>query len=189
MASFREDAFGRFYRENVGGVRAYVARLMSHSPDVEDLANDAFSKVLAASTDERPVPPKAYLFAAAHNLAMNHHRRAKVRGSVQALDEGSNAIADDAPGAERALIARQRLDLLWEALEQLPPRTRQIFVMRKIERLSNPEIAERLNLSVSSVEKHILKGLRTCQAYLDRREEGDDLPNDRNIDGEGWRHG
>ena len=159
------DAFGRFYRENLHALRGYISRLLPHSPDAEDLANEAFTRVLASSTPERPVPPKAYLFSAAHNLAMNHHRRRRVRGHPVDPDTG-NDIPDPAPGVDRELIGRERVDQLWEAVSQLPPRCQQVFLMRKIEHLSNPEIADRLGISVSAVEKHIRAGLISCREYL-----------------------
>ena len=188
MGSNQRDAFGRFYRENLQALRGYVARLLPGSAEADDIASEAFSRVFAASSEDRPVPPKAYLFSAAHNLAMNHHRRLKVRGVAQPVEEAQEALADDSPDAERALIARQRLDLLWQAIEQLSPRTREVFVMRKIERLRNPEIAERLGISVSAVEKHILKGLRACRAYLDEKE-GYGVAQEQDMADEGLSHG
>jgi RNA polymerase sigma-70 factor (ECF subfamily) len=170
VATRETDAFGRFYKDNVRGLCGYVARLIPGSPDADDIASEAFSRVFAASTTDRPVPPKSYLFVTAHNLAMNHLRGRKVRGPANGLDELVDYLADATPTAERQLIARQRLALLWEAVDHLPPRTRQVFIMRKVELLSNPEIAERLGISVSLVEKLIRSGLRTCRAYLDERE-------------------
>jgi RNA polymerase sigma-70 factor (ECF subfamily) len=98
--------------------------------------------------------------------------------------------ADDRPDVERELIARQRVDFLWEALEQLSPTARQVFLMRKIDGMRNTEIAERLGLSVSSIEKHIMRGLRACKEYLDSREEEDALPDNRSLTAdEGSKHG
>lgn len=187
--SDHKELFGRFYRDNLQTLRNYVARLLGGSPEADDITNEAFSRVFAASSVERPVPPKAYLFSAAHNLAMNHHRRQKVRAGLQSLDEAHEAVADGRPDAEQILIARQRLQLLWEAIDHLPPRTRQVFVMRKIERLRNVEIAKRLGISVSAVEKHIRKGLRACRAYLDTREEGGTSREQQGLRDEDLSHG
>ena len=159
------DAFGRFYRDNLHALRGYIARLLPHSSDTEDLATEAFTRVFEASTPERPVPPKAYLFSAAHNLAMNHQRNQRVRGHQVDPDNG-NEIPDPSPAADRELIGRERIDLLWEAVSHLPPRCQQVFLMRKIEHLSNPDIADRLGISVSAVEKHIRSGLMSCRKYL-----------------------
>lgn len=170
MSSRSSDAFAHFYRENLRALRGYIARLMPGAADAEDIANEAFTRVLAATSADRPVPPRAYLFSAAHNLAMNHHRRHRMRGEAPLDEETAVAVADPSPPVDRDLIARERLKLLWEAVDQLPPRCRQVFLMRKIDNMSNQEIAEKLGMSVSAVEKHILKGLRACRAYLDARE-------------------
>lgn len=181
------DPFGRFYRDNLQALRGYIARLLPGSSEAEDIANEAFTRVFAATTPERPVPPRAYLYSAAHNLAMNQHRRQRTRGAIVANEDALADAEDPSPGADRDLIARQRLALLWEALDQLPPRTRQVFVMRKIERLTNPEIAERLGISVSAIEKHVLKGLRSCRSYLaardyDRWDAAGEQENDREME-------
>jgi len=166
------DAFARFYRENLHGLRGYLARLLPNSAEADDIANEAFTRVLAASSEERPVPPRAYLYTAAHHLAMNHHRRLRVRGDF-ADPADYEEVADSAPPADRDLIARERLNLLWDAVNQLPPRCRQVFLMRKVEQISNSEIAERLGISVSAVEKHIRLGLQSCRAYLANLERDD----------------
>ena len=169
MAGQSSDAFGRFYRDNLHALRGYLARLLPHSAETEDLAQETFTKVFAAATPERPVPPKAYLYSAAHNLAMNQHRRLRVRGISVDVDECPE-IEDQAPSVERDLVARERLRLLWDAVNQLPARRQQVFIMRKVEQLSNGEIAERLGISVSAVEKHIRLGLMSCRIYLASRE-------------------
>lgn len=176
MTTRSGEGFGRFYRENLHALRGYIARLLPNTNDSEDLANEAFTRVLAASTPERPVPPRAYLYSAAHNLAMNHHRRQRVRGHPIDPDLG-NEVPDPSPGADRELIGRERVDLLWRAVAQLPPRCREVFLLRKIEHLSNAAIADQLGISVSAVEKHIRLGLMSCRNYLESFEgEGETNP-------------
>ena len=188
MSADQEGAFGRYYRENLQGLRGYIARLMPGSCDTDDIANEVFTRVFAASTEERPVPPKAYLFAAAHNAVMNHHRGLKVRRVLHPTDGNTDNLVDDAPDVERCLIAQERVDLLWEAIDQLPARTRQVFIMRKVEQLKNPEIAEELGISVSAVEKHIRNGLRICRAYLDKAE-GQSFETVELTEAKGMHHG
>lgn len=184
MPARSKDAFGRFYRENLQALRGYVARLMPHAGDADDVANEAFVRVFAASTPERPVPPRAYLFSAAHNVAMNHLRRHRYRGDP--VDpETTHDIVDPAPGADREMIGRQRLDLLWQAISQLPPRCQQIFLMRKVQHIPTPEIAERLGISVSAVEKHIRLGLLSCRKYLAAFDEQEKQPHPEPCEADG----
>ncbi len=189
MADRGGDAFGRFYRENLRGLRGYVARLLPSAAVAEDVANEAFTRVLAASTTERPVPPTAYLYSTARNLALNHLRGVRVRGEVAGI-EALGDVADPSPAIDREIIARERVRLLWDAVNRLPPRCRQVFIMRKVEQISNAEIAEKLGISVSAVEKHIRQGLRSCRDYLAsvEAEEGCEADAAENVQ-EGAKHG
>lgn len=180
MAARSGEAFGRFYRENLHALRGYIARLLPHPQDADDLANETFTKVLAASTPERPVPPRAYLYSAAHNIVLNHHRRRRHRGDPVDPDT-ANETVDPTPSVDRELIGRERVELLWEAVSQLPPRCQQVFLMRKIEHLSTPDIADQLGISVSAVEKHIRHGLISCRRYL-ASFDGEEEPGERVVE-------
>jgi RNA polymerase sigma-70 factor (ECF subfamily) len=70
------------------------------------------------------------------------------------------------PSPEAGLEAKQALSALDEALCQLSPKCRDIFIMRRVEGLSNEEIARQHGISVNSVEKHIARALRHCQTCL-----------------------
>ena len=73
--------------------------------------------------------------------------------------EGVESVADEAP-ADDVVAARQRLSRLLLALEDLPRQTAQAFRLHKFEGLSHPEIAERLGVSRSTVEKYVMAAMR-----------------------------
>ena len=81
------------------------------------------------------------------------------------------------------LDARQKLAILVKGVETLPPQCRRVFVLRKINGFSHKEIAERLGVSVKSVEKHLTAGALKCADYL--RSQGFD-PTDFVADG-AWK--
>jgi RNA polymerase sigma-70 factor (ECF subfamily) len=79
-------------------------------------------------------------------------------------------VSDDGPSLERHITARQQLRLLQEALDELPPRCRQIVVMRKVDGLSQKEVAARMGIAVETVENQVAKGTRMlAQAMGGRR--------------------
>lgn len=78
--------------------------------------------------------------------------------------------ADDRPDVERELIARQRLAILVEAVSELPPRCRECFVLRRFEGLSHGEIADRMNITRSAVEKHLAVATVHCARRLKAHE-------------------
>ena len=70
------------------------------------------------------------------------------------------------PSQERQLDASQTLERLVRAVEGLPPRCQMVFVMHKIHELPQAEVAERLGISLKTVEKHLRLGMAACREYL-----------------------
>jgi RNA polymerase sigma-70 factor (ECF subfamily) len=147
----QRDSLVRFFRARRGG-----------DADVEDLLQELYLKLQAAPpTDVRE--PKAYLFRLASNLMMDRWRstsRSAARdGAWVSLHTGGNG-ADDKPSAEDVVIGKQRLAMLVAALDRLPERTRSVFRLHKFDELSHSEVAARLGISRSTVEKHMMDALK-----------------------------
>jgi RNA polymerase sigma-70 factor (ECF subfamily) len=81
-------------------------------------------------------------------------------------DPGGMNVALDEPGPDRATMARDELRKLQAALDQLPPRCREAFVLGKIEGLSGQEIAIRMGVTESAVSRHLALGVRLLAALL-----------------------
>jgi RNA polymerase sigma-70 factor (ECF subfamily) len=73
-------------------------------------------------------------------------------------------------------MAEQLIGIHCEAAAQLPPRCRRVYLMRKVHGMSHKEIAEELNIAISTVEKHMSKGVRDCASFIQQRT-GDNQPN------------
>jgi RNA polymerase sigma-70 factor (ECF subfamily) len=88
--------------------------------------------------------------------------RKGVRGTddIHALDAGPRAVASDAPAADQHLIGRENLAAAARIIRALPPRTRDAFLLNRFEGQTYSQIAKRLGVSVSMVEKHIAEALR-----------------------------
>src|SRR3546814_10578336 len=88
------------------------------------------------------------------------------------LDFSSVEVASELPGLERQWQARRSLQTLEAAVEQLPDKCRTVFLLSRIEGLSNAEVAQRCGISVKMVEKHLAKAILKCRAQVgDRSEE------------------
>lgn len=146
-------------------LKRFIARSASAS-DVEDIAQEALLSAMSAEADRVIENPKAYLYRVAQNLVVRtHSRRAReIVGCVEGID------IDDAPcptpSAERQLIDREQLEILCDALASLPPACRRVFILRKVHGLSHKEIADRLEISTSTVEKHLATGFARCVSYM-----------------------
>ncbi len=132
-------------------LRLLTARL-GNASDAEDVLQDLWIK-LETSAPGPISQPAAYLFRMANNLAFDR-RRSAMRSSARDTEwVDAQATADEVPGIEQALIARERLAHVEAALAALPERTARIFKLFRFEGRAQKDIAVELGISLSSVEK------------------------------------
>lgn len=152
--------------------RGKLERMLTRRTGNQDLAGDlvqeAFARLLAlgAPPQERSVEDDTrLLFSIARNAAIDHGRVTRNRGRL--LERAApEQLAAPPPSPAAGLDARRALAAMDEALAALPARTREIFLLRRVDGLSHDQIARRLNVSVSTVEKHLVKAIRHCQARV-----------------------
>lgn len=144
--------------------RFFVARLGA-SDQADDLVQELYLKVAAAGEPSGLQSPVAYLYRLASNLMLDRLRQQ--RRSVARDDswyrDGRVGLApevEDRPDPNAALEARQTLEGIVRALQALPPQTRRVFELYKFEGLSHPEVAAKLGISRSAVEKHVSAALK-----------------------------
>ncbi|MHB8283331.1 MAG: RNA polymerase sigma factor [Caulobacteraceae bacterium] len=147
-------------------------KLSGSRPASEDALQDAFVKLDGYRREHAVAHPKAFLVRVAINLALNERRRMSRRDHGD-LSTRTEFLSDDQPLQDEVLAARERLHVVSTALMTLPARTREVFLMHRLEALRYKEIAERLAISVSAVEKHIARAtLRLTDAMHRYEEEG-----------------
>lgn len=125
----------------------------------DDLVQETFLRFAQQPDNAGEGNARSYLFRTAVNLVTDHFRREERRRTHTMPAEFLAGIPDDAPPAERVAEARQRLEFLLRAMEELPMRTREIFVLHRFDGLSYAEVARRLGISESSVQKHLARAL------------------------------
>jgi RNA polymerase sigma-70 factor (ECF subfamily) len=136
--------------------------------DPEDLVHDTFARAIAYGAWREVLNPGAFASRILRNVALDALRRRKVLTITAVADFERLAPVDDVPTQEQATVDRDELRQLREVMAELPVQCRRVFTLRKIYDLSPREIAEKLGLSVSTVEKHLVKGLRYCSDRLGR---------------------
>lgn len=166
----RDSAISEAYLDTRKSLRRFIGKFGANASEVEDIAQEALACAMKAESDRPIENPKAYLFRVARNLALRH-RVPRGAGVIEEIE--SEALAEipaDMPSIEDQIISRERLALLANALETLPPMCRRVFLMRKVYGYSHQETADRLGISVSTVEKHLGKGFARCLAFMQSRE-------------------
>ena len=143
---------------------------------VEDVAQEAFLRAYAVERNRPIAQPKSFLFRIAKHVALStlDRKARQITDYIEDVDHSAIACADSRP--EEELSAQQVLGLHCEAIAALRPQCRRAYLLRKVHGLSHKEIAEHLGLTVSTVEKHLIKALAHCERYVRKRVEGRTTP-------------
>lgn len=155
----------RAFEAHHSSLKRFISRYLCNAQDIEDVAQEAF---LRAYSSEKQTPieqPKSFLFRIAKNVAISE-LRLKSRQITDYLEEQNSQefLSDSTPEGEAQ--AQQKLKLHCEAVASLPPQCRKVYLMRKVNGMSHKEIAESLDIAVSTVEKHLMKGVGICSRYV-----------------------
>jgi RNA polymerase sigma-70 factor (ECF subfamily) len=157
--------FASVYRSTLAPLRRYLARLLGNTTEAQDVAHDAYLRVYPSGDQSSADQPEAVLYTTARRLAINRLKRR----SISPFDADAVAVdtaASSAPGVAQQVMARQELRLLEDAIAELPEGCRAVLLLRKVELLSHREIAERLGIAVSTVEKQHARALRLLRSAL-----------------------
>ena len=155
-----EDLWRRFRPALV----AYFLRRVHDPAEAEDLAHDVFIRLTGIPLEELR-SADAYIFQVAANLLKDRARRWKVRADYLATEGAADQAGEFAARAfdpERIEAARRSLTALVIRLRELPERTREIFILYRIENVARRDIAQAYDLSISTVEKEVAR----ATAYL-----------------------
>ena len=141
-------------------LQRYLTRCWPHRDEVRDLRQELYTRIYQAAAKSRPTSPKSFLFSSARHLMADRARHARVVSIEPMGDfEPSHVLVDDV-SPERWCGGRETLARLSDAFDRLPDRCREVVWLRRVEELSQKEVAMRLGISEKTVEKHIAKGMR-----------------------------
>jgi RNA polymerase sigma factor (sigma-70 family) len=150
-------------------LRAWLAGRFPQLRDVDDIVQDTYVRLFRArrSGAIRSVP--AFLFTAARNAALDVFRRQKTSAADPLYEVAGLSVLEERPNGAESAVTSQELEILAEAIRELPERCRQVFTLRKIYGLSQREVAAHLGIAEHTVEVQMGKGARRCAEYLRAR--------------------
>lgn len=157
--------FAGFYRTTLRPLRRYLTRFLGNEGEAQDIAHDAYLRIYPAEGKRPADNPDALLYTTARRLAINRLKRRSV-APFAGNTYLSDASPSPAPGVVQQVMARQELHELEAAIAQLPEGCRTVLLLRKVELLSHREIADRLGIAISTVEKQHARALRLLRAAL-----------------------
>jgi RNA polymerase sigma-70 factor (ECF subfamily) len=164
----------------------YLTRTWSNREEIHDLRQEVYIRVYEAARRSRPLSPKSFMFTTARHLMADRIRRGRVVSIEATADlDALNVLIDEISPEQRA-SARQELGRLADAFDLLPPQCRKVVWMRKVEGVSQRDVAMKLGISEGAVEKQITKGVRLLARSLfggEGREGGvEQLTNDSEVE-------
>ncbi|MCD0504389.1 sigma-70 family RNA polymerase sigma factor [Bordetella petrii] len=151
-----------WYSSHHGWLQGWLRRSLGNPADAADLSHDLFARLLARREPVRAAEPRAFLSTMAHRMVIDHWRRRELEKAW--LDTLAALPEPQVPSVESQQIILETLAAVDEVLDTFKPVVREAFLLNQLEGLSCPQIATRLDVSLSTVERHVSKVLRACYA-------------------------
>jgi RNA polymerase sigma-70 factor (ECF subfamily) len=147
----------------------FFRRRVRQEDDVEDLVQDVFTRIVARDSTVSIGNLGGYILRTAISVLADRARRRASRRVGDHIVLDTDIQDGEEPDPERILSGKEELNAATAALLSLPERTRTVFVLRRLEGLRFGEIAERLGISVSAAEKHMVKAVNHLGAEMEKR--------------------
>lgn len=150
----------------------YLSRKLDNPADAAEVTQETFIRLYRLEHPEELDNARAFLFQIASNLAVDQLRRRTLHSRFlrsESREPGEGELpetAADTLSPEQIISSREKLDRIYGAIEELPEKCRQAFLLHRASGLSYGDIARELGVSVSSVEKYILQALKHCRQAL-----------------------
>lgn len=166
MPTDLDDWFVREVLPLEAALARFLRRHRQPTDDVADLLQEVYVRIYESASRRRPDLVQPFVFAAARNLLIDQARRAQIVSIEAYADLETLDVNSDDLTPERHASGMQELRLLQSALEQLPLRCGEVVRMRKIDGMSQREVAQHLGITEDTVEKQIAKGMRALADAL-----------------------
>jgi RNA polymerase sigma-70 factor (ECF subfamily) len=138
----------------------FLRRSWSDEAEAADLRQETYIRVYEAARRKRPSPVRPFVFFIARNLVIDRLRRKSVV-SIETMADGDWLhVPDNDPVPEQRVAVRQDLQRLEAALDTLPPRCRQVIILRRVHGYSQREVAQKMGIKEETVESQMVKGMR-----------------------------
>jgi RNA polymerase sigma factor (sigma-70 family) len=149
--------------------RGYLRRYFSDPGDIAECIQESYVRVLVLSDEELASVrcPHAFILTIARNIALDWLRKQSTLAPSADPELDLASLIDSSPSADEQVNTGQELALLASAVASLPERCREVLRMRKLDGVSQKDIAHRLQISENTVEKHSRNGVRLCAQFID----------------------
>ena len=157
--------------EQQGPLKVFISRLVRRPQDIDDIAQETFVRAFLAEQKGGIEHPKAYIYRVARNLAFEILTKKSAQLTSYIEDYTDKSILQSGEDVEGNAILSEKFTRVKAAIAEMPPQCQRVFIMHKVYGFKYKEISQQLGISVSTVEKHIMTGLKKCRQSVKSQEE------------------
>jgi len=140
-------------------IRARLKRVYVHGLEIDDIIQETYARIVSLPSLDSIRQPRQYAIQTATSIIIDHVRHSRVISINSTGDLDHLDVVTPEPNPEEQLEFRQEIAEIAKALAALPEKCRETLILRRIEGLSQQETAQRLGISVKTVEKHMARGV------------------------------
>ena len=161
--------FSQEVQPHEASLRGYLRHSLRAPAEVDDLMQECYARLLRARSKTGVRSIRGFLFTVARNAVRDVMRRRAVAVTIVVRDLAEYAVLDESSDVVATVSRDEELALLAEAIHALPPRCRDVFLLRKLQGHSQREIALRLGITENTVETLVARGARRCAEHMRQR--------------------
>lgn len=152
------------YRDHHGWLHGWLRRRLGDREQAADIAQDTFLRLLLSGRLPSLDEGRSYLTQIARNLLIDQWRRQRIERAY--LDSIAHLAEPESPSLETRALVIETLLQIDAMLDAMPVKVREAFLLSQFEGLTYPQIAQQLQVSVSSVQKYMLRAIAACYQVL-----------------------
>ncbi|GHT67471.1 RNA polymerase sigma-70 factor [Bacteroidia bacterium] len=162
----KEKAFDMIFQKYFRSIYQFVCQNCRNKKNAEELTQDVF--VILWQNKETPIDSlKGYLYAVARNIVVNWTRQNVNRQLLEILINEQRVLADKSDLSEKLTFERL-LSMVHKIAQSMPKRRFEVYQMRWVEGLSRKEIAQRMGISITTVDIHLHKGIEYLHSAMSK---------------------
>jgi RNA polymerase sigma-70 factor (ECF subfamily) len=169
-ASLKRELIDTLYSSYWQDLCRYVrAKFGAGPPEPADVAQTAFARFAALKDAGAVDNPKAFLYATARNIVVDHHRRVQTQAAYARtiLDDAEEEILDGIT-PERVLIGKETLQIMRQTIRRLPHKQRRVLLLHRLHNQSFTEISQRTGWSQSDVRRQVCRAMAAIEKAVER---------------------
>lgn len=163
---FWQNTLAKLFEDHRGKLVSMASRRVRDRETAVEIVQDVYARLMRAGDRGSDEENTKVLYASVRNAVIDHHRstagRANVMNGILPVQLWQNETSSPQEHAQ----SRQALSALDQALLELTPKAREMFILHRIDGMSNMKLAKKYGISVSAVEKQLARTMRHCQERL-----------------------